>query len=135
MQHVIGRSLAVLALLVGSAAHAQTAAESAAVTAARPAYYVAEFQPTDAEAIRPYSAQVESTFAPYSGRYVVRGGEANVKEGMGAQGRLVMVRFDSLAQARAWYDSPEYRALRPIRQRAGNTRAYIVEGLAVASQP
>lgn len=94
-----------------------------------PAYYVAEFQATDREAIKPYSEQVESTFAPYSGRYVVRGGEADVKEGFGVQGRLVMIKFDSVEQAQNWYRSPEYQALIPIRNRAGNTRTYIVEGL------
>ncbi|MDO5638475.1 MAG: DUF1330 domain-containing protein [Neisseria sp.] len=59
----------------------------------------------------------------------MRGGEADVKEGFGAQGRLVMIKFDSLAQAQAWYNSPEYRKIIPIRHRAGNSRTYIVEGL------
>ena len=54
----------------------------------------------------------------------------HVKEGFGAQGRLIMIQFDSLAQAHAWYNSPEYQALIPIRHRSGNTRTYIVEGLA-----
>lgn len=84
---------------------------------------------TDPEGIKPYSAQVESTFKPYSGRYIVRGGVMDVKEGFGAQGRLIVIQFDSLSQANAWYHSPEYQALIPIRHRSGNTRTYIVEGL------
>ena len=28
----------------------------------------------------------------------------------------------------AWFDSPAYAQLKPIRHRAGSTRAYIVEG-------
>ncbi|NTZ05802.1 DUF1330 domain-containing protein [Burkholderia metallica] len=99
-------------------------------TAARPAYYVAEFQATDPEGIKPYSAKAESTFKPFSGRYIVRGGELDVKEGFGAQGRLVVIKFDSLTQAQAWYNSPTYQAIIPIRHRSGNTRAYIVQGLA-----
>lgn len=116
-----------------ASAQAQTVPVTSSVAtgqAARPAYYVAEFQATDVEGIQPYSAQVQSTFAPYSGRYVVRGGVLDVKEGFGAQGRLVMIRFDNLAQARAWYDSVEYQKLIPIRHRSGNSRTYIVEGLA-----
>ncbi|MDW3689107.1 DUF1330 domain-containing protein [Cupriavidus sp. CV2] len=109
-------------------AHAQTSAPAAA-SATKPAYYVAEFQLTDPEGIKPYSAQVESTFERFSGRYVVRGGELDVKEGFGAQGRPVMIKFDSLAQARAWYESPEYKSIISFRHRSGNTRAYIVEGL------
>jgi uncharacterized protein (DUF1330 family) len=97
--------------------------------ASRPAYYVAEFQATDPDGIKPYSAKVESTFKPFSGRFIVRGGELDVKEGFGAQGRLVMIKFDSLVQAQAWYNSPGYQAIIPIRHRSGNTRAYIVEGM------
>ncbi|MBU68618.1 MAG: hypothetical protein CL858_24780 [Cupriavidus sp.] len=125
-----------LAALVGAtlglgqlSAQAQTQ-PAAPAAAATPAYFVAEFQVTDPEGIKPYSAKVESTFKPYSGRFIVRGGVMHVKEGFGAQGRLIMIQFDSLAQAHAWYNSPEYQALIPIRHRSGNTRTYIVEGLA-----
>lgn len=110
---------------------AQTPTDLASVSSPlRPAYFVAEFQLTDPESIKPYSARVESTFKPYSGRFIVRGGDMDVKEGFGAQGRLIVIQFDSLAQANAWYNSPEYQAIIPIRHRSGNTRTYIVEGLA-----
>lgn len=104
-------------------------AQERAVEVTKPAYYLAEFEATDREGIKPYSAQVEATFKPYSGRFVVRGGVLDVKEGFGAQGRLVMIKFDSQAQARAWYESPAYQAIIPIRHRSGNSRTYIVEGL------
>lgn len=118
-------------ITVGSAApmasaHAQPATT---VTATAPAYYLSEFELTDAEGIRPYSAAVEATFTPFGGRYVVRGGQRVSLEGTPAQ-RLVMIMFPSLAQAQAWYDSPTYRALRPIRQRSATSRVFIVEGLA-----
>ncbi|CAD6558127.1 hypothetical protein LMG28727_06531 [Paraburkholderia kirstenboschensis] len=122
--HLFGALVGTALCLSHLSVHAQ------APTVATPAYYVAEFQATDSEGIKPYSAKVESTFKPFSGRYIVRGGELDVKEGFGAQGRLVMIKFDSLAQAQAWYNSPAYQAIIPIRHRSGNTRAYIVEGLA-----
>lgn len=102
--------------------------------AATPAYYVAEFQATDREAIKPYSAQVESTFRPFGGHFIVRGGEPDVKEGFGAQGRLVIIQFDSLKKAQDWYNSPAYQKIIPIRHRAGNSRTYIVEGLPYKAQ-
>ena len=105
------------------------AALSAHAAESRPAYYVAEFQPTNRETMKPYSEQVESTFKPYGGRFIVRGGEPDVKEGFGAQGRLVVIKFDSLQRAQEWFNSPAYQKLIPIRQRSGNTRSYIVEGL------
>lgn len=99
------------------------------ISSEKPAYYIAEFQLTDPEGIKPYSQNVESTFKPFSGRFIVRGGNMDIREGFGAQGRLIIIKFDSLTQAKAWYESPAYQALIPIRQRSGNTRTYIVEGL------
>ncbi len=124
------KALWLAALLGTTIGMSQLPAHAQAPSAAKPAYYVAEFQATDPEGIKSYSAQVESTFKPFSGRFVVRGGELDVKEGFGAQGRLVMIRFDSLTQAQAWYSSPAYQAIIPIRHRSGNSRTYIVEGLA-----
>jgi uncharacterized protein (DUF1330 family) len=72
---------------------------------------------------------VESTFAPFSGRYIVRGSQMDALEGDVPKSRLVIIAFDGLEQARAWYNSPAYAEIRPIRQRSGHTNAYIVEGL------
>ena len=47
--------------------------------------------------------------------------------------RFVIVAFESLDKARAWYDSPAYSAIRPIRQRASKTRGFIVEGIPLTS--
>ena len=121
--------LCILTIGAATLAASLTAHAEPPATPQRPAYYVAEFQPTDREGIKAYSAQVESTFKPFSGRFIVRGGNMDVKEGFGAQGRLVIIRFDSLKQAQAWYDSPAYQKIMPIRQRSGNSRTYVVEGL------
>jgi uncharacterized protein (DUF1330 family) len=85
--------------------------------ATAPAYYLSEFELTDPEGIKPYSAAVESTFTPFGGRYEVRGGQRVSLEGAPAQ-RVVMIKFPSLAQAEAWYGSAAYRA----RGRSGRHR-------------
>ena len=41
----------------------------------------------------------------------------------------VLVRFDSRAAAERWYDSPEYAAVRHLRQRSSTPTAIIVEGV------
>jgi uncharacterized protein (DUF1330 family) len=104
--------------------HAQTPSNTA------PAYYVAEFELTDPEGIRPYSAGVAATFEPFGGRFIVRGGEIAALEGERPKGRLVVIAFDSVERAQAWYNSPDYQKLIPIRQRSGNSRTFIVEGTA-----
>lgn len=131
----VAMAAAVLVFTLGSqmAVAQQPASQASAESNANaPAYYVAEFEVTDREGLRPYAEKVESTFAPFSGRYVVRGGQVDGLEGTTPKARMVMIEFDSLSQARAWYNSPEYTALRPIRQKSGHTNAYIMEGVAGA---
>jgi uncharacterized protein (DUF1330 family) len=95
----------------------------------RPAYYVADFEQIVPGAIKPYSEKVESTFQPYGGKFIVRGGELLSLEGITPKGRMIVIRFDSLERAKAWYQSAEYEKLKPIRWAAGKTNVYIIEGL------
>jgi uncharacterized protein (DUF1330 family) len=107
------------------AIHAQAPSQTV-----RPAFYISEFEVTVAEALKPYRERVDATFAPFSGRYVVRGGEIASLEGEAPKGRIVVIKFDSMEKATAWYDSPAYREIRPIRHRAAKSRVFIVEGTA-----
>jgi uncharacterized protein (DUF1330 family) len=50
-------------------------------------------------------------------------------EGEAPKGGIVVIAFDSAEKARAWYDSPAYAAIRPIRQSAAKRRIFIVEGI------
>lgn len=120
-------SAAIAAALLAGVGAAPAAAQLATVPKA---YYVAEFEPTDLAGLQPYSAGVASTFEPFGGRFAVRGGAVASLEGTPVRGRMIVIEFDSLERARAWYDSPGYTALRPIRQRSGLSRTYIVEGIA-----
>ena len=108
--------------LLSSFASAQAPAVS------RPAIYVAEFEVTDMEGIKPYSAQVESSFAPFGGRFLVRGGRLVSQEGPATK-RIVMIEFPSFEQARAWYESPTYHDLRAIRHRTATSKVFTVEEL------
>lgn len=96
------------------------------------AFYISEFIVTDREGIRPYSAQVESTFLPFGGRYIVRGGKIDALEGDGPKGGMVVIEFPSKEKAQGWYDSPAYRTLMPIRHKSATSRVYIVEGTIAA---
>jgi uncharacterized protein (DUF1330 family) len=123
-------AMAAAAAPIWNPARAEDAAQPQArrpATAA--AYYISEFELTDPEGIRPYSAAVESTFRPYGGKYVVRGGRTVSLEAEPLK-RIIMIEFPSLQQAQAWYDSPEYGAIRPIRHRTAKSRAFLMEGMA-----
>ncbi len=43
--------------------------------------------------------------------------------------RTVLVEFPSICRAQQWYDSPEYREIIPLRQRAIDANIVMVRGL------
>ncbi|MSQ88447.1 MAG: DUF1330 domain-containing protein [Betaproteobacteria bacterium] len=93
------------------------------------AYLIAEVEITDPKAYEEYRQIAPATIAQYGGRYVVRGGAVEAKEGGWAPSRMVVVEFASLDQARKWYHSPEYAPALAIRTRAGNSKVILVEGV------
>ena len=93
----------------------------------RPGYVIVEVEITDPTAFQEYGAKVGPTLAAYNARLIVRG-KATAKEGAIPVGNIVVIEFDSVADAERWYDSPSYREIIPLRQRAANTRLFIVEG-------
>lgn len=55
-------------------------------------------------------------------------GKHEVTEGADADG-VVILSFPSMAEAKAWYDSPEYTAARAHRYQAADYRVIFVEGV------
>jgi len=94
---------------------------------AAPGYVIVEVEVTDPAAMQEYGAKVGPTLAPYHAKLIVRG-KASAKEGPIPVGNIVVLEFPSLADAEAWYNSAAYKELIPLRQRAANTRLFIVEG-------
>src|SRR5208283_2284247 len=92
-------------------------------------YVIAEVEVTDPTTMQKYSEKVPETLAPFDGHFLVRGGKTQTLEGE-APKRIVVIAFESAERARAWYDSPAYAAIKPIRQSAAKARLFIVEGLA-----
>jgi uncharacterized protein (DUF1330 family) len=95
-----------------------------------PAYLIAETEVTDRAAFHKYAEKVPETLAPFSGsfHFVVRGGKTQALEGQPPKG-IVVIAFDSTEKALAWYNSPAYQAIKPIRQGASTSRMLIAEGL------
>jgi uncharacterized protein (DUF1330 family) len=92
------------------------------------AYVIAEIEVTDPAAYEDYRKQVPGVVDKYNGKFIVRGGKIEPKEGGWTPKRIVVVEFPTLAQAQKWYDSPEYAPLIKLRQRASKGKLIIVEG-------
>ena len=95
-----------------------------------PAYVFANIEVTDPVLYEEYRKRVPATIAQYGGRYIARGGAAESLEGGYVPKRVVILEFPSMERAKAWWDSPEYRPLRALRQRASRGDLLLVEGLA-----
>jgi uncharacterized protein (DUF1330 family) len=92
------------------------------------AYVIADIEITEPAGFREYRNRVGATIEPYWGRFVVRGGRMDPKEGDWQPRLLVMLEFPSLEQAEHWYNSPEYKPLIAIREKAARTQLIIAEG-------
>ncbi|MCX7659919.1 MAG: DUF1330 domain-containing protein [Caldimonas manganoxidans] len=94
------------------------------------AYVIVDMQIADPQQYQQYMAQAPAAVRAFGGEYLVRGGRLQVLEGDWQPARVAMLRFPSLEQAQAFYDSEMYRAARQLR--AGATQYFnmiVVEGV------
>jgi uncharacterized protein (DUF1330 family) len=94
-----------------------------------PAYLIAETDILDPEQYEQYKAASPGAVAAGGGRFVVRGGELAVLEGDWNPARLVILEFENLEAAKAFYESPEYQAAIKLREGAAKLNMVAVEGL------
>jgi uncharacterized protein (DUF1330 family) len=94
-----------------------------------PAYVIATVREAhDDDALAEYRRRNTEAVAAHGGRFLVRGGEIDAREG-DAPLRVVVIEFDDLDAARGWYESDAYQEAIPIRQAASTTELLIVDGL------
>jgi uncharacterized protein (DUF1330 family) len=93
-----------------------------------PAYVVVDVTITDPATYDEYKKLTPGSIAPYGGKFIVRGGQTEVWEGDWKPGRIVILEFPSMEQAKAWYQSAEYTAAKHIRWKASTGNILLVEG-------
>jgi uncharacterized protein (DUF1330 family) len=93
------------------------------------AYVIAEVDVHDTALFEEYRKLVPGTIAQYGGKYLVRGGVTDSKEGGWTPKRMVVLEFSSADQARKWYHSPEYAPALALRLKAAKSKMVIVEGV------
>ncbi len=67
-----------------------------------------------------YRDAVPATLVPFGGVVVLRGHDAQPLAGSSPETDVVVIRFPSMDAVRAWYRSPAYRALIPLRDAAAD---------------
>ncbi|GAA2253157.1 hypothetical protein GCM10010145_21140 [Streptomyces ruber] len=102
-----------------------------------PAYGIARLRPPEElhEDVLTYIERIQETLDPFGGRFLVHGApEQEVLEG-DWPGTLVVIVFPSLAEARAWYASPAYREILPLRTRHMGGDVLLVDGVGPGYEP
>src|SRR3546814_15442195 len=64
----------------------------------------------------------------FGGRYIIHGGPKAVLEG-DWRGDIIVVAFPDRAAAAAWYDSPAYQAIKPLRTAHSEGDVVLVDGV------
>lgn len=92
------------------------------------AYIITNVEVFDKDAYGEYGKLAPDAIKKYGGEFLTRGGKAEVLEGGWSAHRVVVVRFDSVEQAKRMYNSPEYQAAKAKREGAADFNMMVVEG-------
>ncbi len=95
-----------------------------------PGFAVAYLRDVELEspAIAEYLGRIDATLAAHHGEFLVHGATPDAVEGEWP-GSIVIIRFPSVDQAHAWYRSPGYQAILPLRTEHSHSIAAMLEGV------
>ena len=92
-------------------------------------YVIGDIEVTNPDLMEEYAGKAGTTVAAHGGKAIVLGGATETVEGDWQPKRLVVLEFPDLAAAKAWYNSPEYQEILPMRLEASNGDLVMVEGM------
>jgi uncharacterized protein (DUF1330 family) len=118
--------IAVAALVLGGVAVAQ---QMAPPQAGAPAYLIAHVQVTDPEGWKQYVAALPGTLAPYHVKTLARAPAVPLDASTPPAGSTVILVFNSMDDIKAWWNSPAYQAIIPLREKSAKTIAYAIPGM------
>lgn len=108
------------AAIGGAVLHAQTAA---------PAYLIARVQVTDQDGWKQYIEALPGTLAPYHVKTLARAPAVAMDASTPPAGGTVILAFNSMDDLKAWWNSPAYQAIIPLREKSAKRIAYALPGL------
>ena len=93
------------------------------------AYIIVDVNITNPSRYEDYKKLTPASLVPYEGKFIVRGGTTETLEGEWSPGRVVILEFPSVQQAKAWWSSAGYATAKVIRQSSADTKMIMVEGV------
>ncbi len=94
-----------------------------------PAYVIAKVWVEDKEGYERYRQMVGPTIEQFGGRFLARGGEAEVLEGGPCPDRVIVLEFPDYESALAWYSSPEYAPAKNQRIKSSEAELIVTQGV------
>ncbi|RYG01174.1 MAG: DUF1330 domain-containing protein [Chitinophagaceae bacterium] len=91
-------------------------------------YWMVHVEVEDAEAFNAYATAVVDIFKKYDAHFLARAGQFDAVEGT-ERSRNTILEFPSYQAAVDCWNSPEYQAVKILRENAGRVDITIVEGL------
>lgn len=92
------------------------------------AFVISAVEILDNDAAEHYRRLAAASIAVYGGRYLARGAEPEVAEGIPTHRRIVIVEFPSMERVHEWYASPEYAQALKYRHQALDRQLMFVQG-------
>jgi uncharacterized protein (DUF1330 family) len=92
------------------------------------AYIIANVDVTDPERYKVYQQLSTHAMKTHNVKLLARGGETLALEG-NAPTRTVVIEFETMEAAEAFYNSPEYLAARQARENIAHMTMYVVQGV------
>ncbi len=93
------------------------------------AYVIVEVGINDPVRYEDYKKMSPLSISLYGGKFIARGGKAELLEGTREPERVVILQFENAERAKAWWSSPEYAEAKKLRQSIANTRMILIEGV------
>ena len=93
------------------------------------AYIIIRINITNPEAIKDYQVSTPPIVEKYNGKFIARGGEVVTLEGQTEDRRIIMIEFQTMSEAKAFYNSPEYTKVKKLREGFAEAEFIAVEGV------
>jgi len=93
------------------------------------AYIIVEVEVKDPVKYEDYKKLTPASISAYGGRFIVRGGKAELIEGKLEPKRIVVLEFENSERAKAWWNSPEYSDAKKLRHATAESRMILIEGV------
>ena len=84
------------------------------------AFFISTTKIKNPEKFQEYAGKAGPTFAPFDGKMILRGKAGDTLAGASDHQGVGVVRFPDMEALEAWFRSPEYQALIPLRDEAAD---------------